>query len=676
MSARTPQDGPPCRTAPRRRASAVWGITFACLLASSTAARAAIIFDIDDFANPPWSLTYYDGFTGVVGATAPWPAEMGWQGDRIDIAFELPDPPADAACYRFRMTIWQQFDQEFDLTIHAGPALEELSLVHAEYVDRPRLLVATIPVDRFVPGQTNWLRIQGVDVQVGSGEPPGIRWHRWLLSRVDLADDLDTVRTGQLQRAAWYLTNAILPNGLVRDSLPLDPGDPPFHPATPDAAGFALLGLCAADRLGLCADAAGQAAAILSAYAGHTAGVAPQRTVDGHWVHFMDIDTGAYAGGGWDATYSTIGSALLVSGALFAKNHFITNPMIAALADELYETTDFNAAIHPSLDGRVYLGMAPGGGGVPGELVPWNEYMLVVTLALREPDNGRALATAPFWLDADNVPLVYYREIPTITDSPGSFAPAFWVHQQHFFNADFASNPGFAGYFASHRAADALYSAMEGDQDFRYGLTAGVDPSGYFADRMFAHHGVFAPEAVAAWGDLATLLEFVAAQPPWSDPRFRFGLTRVSAADPEWVPYDAGLVDHLFLMFGLVESLEPHFFKLRQPFQTDDDADGRADAYDNCPAAWNPAQDDMDGDGLGDACDCGAVWADADTDGDVDLRDFAALQTCPTQSTMTERCTCLDTDDDGAIGAVDLFAFTDCLAASGPDTPADPDCGS
>ena len=33
------------------------------------------------------------------------------------------------------------------------------------------------------------------------------------------------------------------------------------------------------------------------------------------------------------------------------------------------------------------------------------------------------------------------------------------------------------------------------------------------------------------------------------------------------------------------------------------DADGIADATDNCPSVWNLGQDERDGDGVGDACD-------------------------------------------------------------------------
>jgi len=650
------------------------GLTLALCVAASTRAGTPI-FEVSNFAYPPWSLTYFDGFTGTVGTTQTWPAEMGWEGDRIDVAFDLPaGVSSDARCYRFRIVMTDHFTQSFDVTIHAGPSLAELEPVHTEYIDSARVYAATIPLERFTPGQTNWLRIQGTDVSVGENEPSGIRWNRWRLSRTDAEGDLDAIRLGQLQRTTFYLLDAIQPNGMVRDGLPYPPDGTPYHPATPDAAGFALLGLCAADRLDIIehSHAEGLVETILATYAGHTPGITPDRQPDGHWVHFMDINTGAYAPP-WDGTYSPISSALLVSGGLFAKNHFVENATIAALADELYATTNFNAAINVGADG-VYLGMSPTGGPAPGTLPSWNEYMLIVSLALREADNGPALAVASHWLDPYEAPQVTYRGIPMLTD--GGYCPAFWVHQMHFFNTDFASNPAFEALFHSHRQADQLYCAMGMYQPYRYGLTAGTSPSGYSADRINNHTNVVSPEAIAAWGDLDTLLEFAQDQPPSTSSHFRYGLTRVSTVDPDWLPYDSGLVDHLFLMFGLVESIDPLFFKQRQPFQPDADADGIADAYDNCPGTYNPDQADADGDGVGDACGCGSPASDADADGDVDLLDFAHWQQCLSASAPFDECRCFDHNGNGAIDAEDLAAFGDCLDSSGPDIPAAPDCGS
>ncbi len=650
------------------------------LLAASTAgARAATIFDLTNFADPPWSLTYYDGFSGTVGQTSVWPSEMGWQGREILIAFALPAAPPQATAYRFRIVVTQRFAQSFDVAIDAGPQPDALVEVHREFVDRAGVIAATIPLDRFTPGQTNYLRIRGDGALVGPGQPAGIHWTRWRLSRIDLGQSADSLVEDQLLRSTLYVYDAIRPNGLVRDALPYSPGVAPIHPATPDAAGFALLGLCAAERLGYLPIADQLAESILSAYAGHTAGVTPQRSADGHWVHFMDIDDpgrpdGSWAGGTWDSTYSPIGSALLVSGALFAKNHFAGNAAIAALADELSATTDFEAAIRA--DGGVWLGMAAGGGGSFGNVQPWNEYMLVVSLALREASHPRATAAAPRWLNPGAAPTISYAGLPTLTDDLVQFAPAFWVQQAHFFNADFSTSSGFERLMDNHRRADQLYCATGVGQPYRFGLTAGVSPGDYTVDRIFNHHNVYSPEAVGGWADLWTLMEFLEAQPPASDARLRYGATRVSSQQPAWLPTDAGLVDHTFLMFGLMEARDPLFFKQRQPYQPDADADGIADAYDNCPAVANAAQADADGDGVGDVCDCQrAIPADSDNDGDVDVLDFAVWQRCASAAPPLDgECVCLDLNNSGALDSADVLALFECLAAGGAGVPAPGEC--
>jgi hypothetical protein len=274
----------------------------------------------------------------------------------------------------------------------------------------------------------------------------------------------------------------------------------------------------------------------------------------------------------------------LVAGAQFARNHFSDNAAIASLTEQLTGSVRFNAAIHPSLNGRIFLNMTKAGGGAGGTVRPWNEFMLVHSLALREPDNERALAVKHLWQDVDRLPKATYQGIPTLTDSAGAFAPAFWVQQMHFFNSDFRHSPEFETYFTNQMLADKQYSSGQLGEEFRYGLTAGVIPNGYHADRIFNHpFEVFSPEAVVAWGDLDAFLKFYAQQDPASNARYRYGLVRESALQPGWIPTDAGLVDHLFLLFGLVESIDPDFFADRMfPALTagDYDANGTVDAAD------------------------------------------------------------------------------------------------
>ena len=104
----------------------------------------------------------------------------------------------------------------------------------------------------------------------------------------------------------------------------------------------------------------------------------------------------------------------------------------------------------------------------------------------------------------------------------------------------------------------------------------------------------------------------------------------------------------------------------------DTDSDGITEAQDNCPTASNPAQQDTDADGTGDACD-----PDRDNDGVPDTTDNCSRASNPDQA---------DTDADGSGDACDPLEDTDadddgvrdaadnCPKASNPtqqDTDAD-----
>lgn len=533
-----------------------------------------------------------NGIVDTLGASELLPTQMEWRDDQITLQFIAPAHlPAEALYYRFRVDLSVPLPWMVDISVQAGTDSSALVEAHRERIVGARRLVARIPLCRFLPGQTGCIRIKGAGLLIERGDASRIEKEQWWLDLVRKTTP-DAVYLDQLHRLRAYVLDAVHPSGLVRDALPISTSDVPIHPASPDAAGFAILGMCALHHVGLLADAAERVEAVLAAYAGRGPGVTPARSADGHWLHYMDITTGLNAGGRWERVFTPIGSALLVSAAQFARNHFIGNDRIAELATAVTQTTNFDAAIHPSVDGRVHLGMASTGGGDPtlGCTSPWNEFMLVVSLARRSANGHRAAAVAHRWLDAAKLPRISRGGVETLTDNPSSYAPAFWVQQMHFFNADFSTNPQFEALLRTHRMADKAYCSEELGEGYRYGLNAGVNPDGYYADRIADHHHVFSPETVAAWGDFDALLSFYREQSnsPYSGDGY--GLVRVSSRRPAWVPSDAGLVDHLYLLFGLVERVEPLFFVQRSPGQPDLDADGIADLYDNRLGVFNPEQ--------------------------------------------------------------------------------------
>ncbi len=109
----------------------------------------------------------------------------------------------------------------------------------------------------------------------------------------------------------------------------------------------------------------------------------------------------------------------------------------------------------------------------------------------------------------------------------------------------------------------------------------------------------------------------------------------------------------------------------------DADVDGVADGCDNCPAVFNPGQEDADGDDIGDVCECLCTnQGDSEPDGFITAIDLAAVidalfagganpqeLECPTFR--------FDLDCDQFTTALDLAVVIDHLFAGGPE-PCDP----
>jgi uncharacterized repeat protein (TIGR01451 family) len=117
-------------------------------------------------------------------------------------------------------------------------------------------------------------------------------------------------------------------------------------------------------------------------------------------------------------------------------------------------------------------------------------------------------------------------------------------------------------------------------------------------------------------------------------------LTRTPAGGVSFAPSLPGRVPAMVVLEAMV-----HVPGTGQP---DRDGDGVPDASDVCPDWPDPAQTDVDGNGRGDACECG----DQNGDGAVDVRDLVEINVAIfTPLLATPLC---DTNDDGLCDVRDL----------------------
>ncbi len=174
--------------------------------------------------------------------------------------------------------------------------------------------------------------------------------------------------------------------------------------------------------------------------------------------------------------------------------------------------------------------------------------------------------------------------MPRSQTMPLPTPPAFWVQDMHFLDGDFRQNPKLEAFFTSQQQADKLYSSTSLAQPYRYGLRQALSRTvitliGFTTILITC----FRPRRLSLGAIWIHCWTFT---PSRSQPPTRVTATAwcvFQAQQPSWIPTDAGLVDHMFLLFGLVESIDPDFFTsymIPELVQGDYNADGVVDQAD------------------------------------------------------------------------------------------------
>lgn len=410
-----------------------------------------------------------------------------------------------------------------------------------------------------------------------------------------------------------------------------------FHPATPDAAAWAILLLLASDRINADPDARPMVRSIMTRYAGLAAdGVKPSRTADGIFRHWIDPYTGGVKSA-WDPEFATMSTMKIVLAAARAHVYWPADQQIREAAEAIICGVTNHDAYFTGANYAMALRGNAGGGGTAFSTGFHEGIMFAEQAGFYGGTQGQNAWN--FWNDRGSfLSASLVNGHSTATNIAGSFLPAFITMYANQLIPDFRTDPAWASHTRNLRLSHAAWTddnAPKYNTVFSAGTTK-EQWGGYHADSLTNHPGDLttftsleamctgtatgaaagpqSPEAIAAYhayrmGARQTFLGGASI------------LYRRSNIDPSYQPNSAGLPDVAIGGLGLAELLSPGI--------TDSVL---AIGYPPCPLC--PA--DVDGSGFVDiedyttfvfAFEAGIDDADFDGSGFVDIEDFTAFVT-------------------------------------------------
>jgi hypothetical protein len=331
-------------------------------------------------------------------------------------------------------------------------------------------------------------------------------------------------------------------------------------PASVATTGMGLISLCVGSRTGVIENATEQAKTTVRTMLD----IGQARNATGFFYHFVDMETGDRAG---DSEYSTIDTAILMSGALFAASCLAGDDELDSLVLQLWESIDWSRAIANPETGAIYLEMMGDGSGRPGSLtLPFNDYMLVAWLAKLADQTGTGRATElweRFYASADSLPTSSFAGHAVLTDRPGAFLSSFIIQFAYYLCHPFTTSDRYRAFLRNAQRADrAWWQQSTAAMDHEWGLGAGSARSvGYHADAINDNQDqIVSPHIIAGFlpvdsngmNDLrrhsATMNRAVRSIGGVAGTL----LWRYSVSDPSWVPQDIQGIDYSSMMLGLV----------------------------------------------------------------------------------------------------------------------------
>ncbi len=354
------------------------------------------------------------------------------------------------------------------------------------------------------------------------------------------------------------------PSGWVIDA-DVDAGGNRFHPATPDAAGWATLLLIMSDELTGDPEAEDLVRQVLERYAGlATDGIGPVSSADGIYRHWIDPATGSVQPG-WSPEFATLSTMKIVMGAARARAYYPGNAAIQSAADTIIQSVqNWDSYIQPGSDALYFRGEAAGGPTPGSASAPFHEGVIFVEQAAAF---GGAAAALDRWLDRSQSPsATYLTGQPVTTASSGSHLAAFVSLYSALVQRPFRESQDWQTHLNNLLASNGAWTDDNAPvlmTVFSAGTTA-PEWGGYHADSLSDHPGdVTSLPALMAFGATGRSAPAVGAYHA-----FRHGarqsfaggasiLFRRSAENPAFEPGDAALPDVALGALGLAELIQP-----------------------------------------------------------------------------------------------------------------------
>ncbi len=264
-----------------------------------------------------------------------------------------------------------------------------------------------------------------------------------------------------------------------------------FHPATPDAAAWAVLLLLMSDHINNDAQSPALVRTILQRYAGLSPdGITPSRTPDGVYRHWIDPLTGSVKSG-WDPEYATMSTMKIVLAAARAAAYYPADASIRQSARAIMCGVTNWDAYFSATDAMYLKALAGGGPDFSSASMPFQEGII---WAQQAGAYGSAYSQTAYahWFDRSRWPTA-----TTVTGRPMTGSAA-GVHNAAFVSlypvllmSDYRASTSWQTQVTNLRLSNAAWTDDNGPK-YNTVFSAGTTKSewgGYHADSLGSHAG-------------------------------------------------------------------------------------------------------------------------------------------------------------------------------------------